>query len=766
MGIRNNWQSLGGRGVVRAIGNIAAIGCMTPFASGIAHAQAAAPVQNEASHEASSGQIEEIIVSARRRREAIQDTPVAMTAISTAQLEAKGSVSIADLQGAAPNVQITPQGTGAAAANISIRGLAFADIEKSFDPTVAVVSDGIFVGTSTGQLLDFFDVASIEILRGPQGTLFGRNTIGGVINVRRTRPTGEFGGKFELGYGRFDALTGRAVLNAPIIKDVLAAKFFYFHSESEGYYRKFLDGKRSGASNNENFGLSLLFTPSSNFSAQLTLEKQVQRYDAPNSEISQSGELFCLFLPAAACNRNPRGKDLYTSFEGLASLSDGKPFHGNYSSPAATLEMNLNVGSVDLVSITGYRDSDEYQTQDFATLGLYDAQRVQTYYQFSQELRASGKLSDAFDYVAGVYFFKSRYTLAQNTWVFGTNTGAPSFVTGRSQSYAGFADFNWNFAPRLRLSFGGRYTHDKKQLRSIVGTADFGPQSASWNKFTPKVSIDYRPNDDLMVYATWSRGYRAGGFNGRGLTPLTATTPFDPETVDSFELGLKSSWFDRRLTFNLAGFYTRYKNMQQSTTIPGGPTGNQTLVTNVGQATVKGIELDFTGKPARELTIRGGVGLLDANFKGFLVQDVVPGGFATFDYSSNDLIYAPKFNASISLEYATETSLGGFRVNGSYRYLDDFDQQISKAPTVTGAPGSVVMVPGNDPRVRSDKANLVDASISFLPALADGRMRITAYGRNLLDDRGPIGAFTVAGLWTFAAAREPRTYGIQVGYEF
>ena len=143
----------------------------------------------------------EIIVSARRRNESVQDAPLAITALSPAQMESTGSRSISDLQGAAPNVLITKQVSGASAANISIRGIAFADIEKSFDPSVGVLIDGVYIGTSTGQLLDFFDLESIEILRGPQGTLFGRNTIGGVINLQRSRPTGKFGGKFELGYG-------------------------------------------------------------------------------------------------------------------------------------------------------------------------------------------------------------------------------------------------------------------------------------------------------------------------------------------------------------------------------------------------------------------------------------------------------------------------------------------------------------------------------------------------------------------------------------
>src|SRR5580704_10927405 len=170
-----------------------------------------------------SGQIEEIVVSARRRTETVQDTPISITTISTSQMESVANVKVSDIQGAVPNLIMTQQATGGAALNMSLRGLSFADVEKSFDPTVAVVVDGAFVGTSTGQLLDFFDISSIEVLRGPQGTLFGRNTIGGVINVQRTRPADEYTGKFELEGGSYNTITGRGVFNAPLIKGLLDA---------------------------------------------------------------------------------------------------------------------------------------------------------------------------------------------------------------------------------------------------------------------------------------------------------------------------------------------------------------------------------------------------------------------------------------------------------------------------------------------------------------------------------------------------------------
>ena len=746
-------------------GVLAILAGLTP-----AYAQeAAAPADAELSSE----QVQDIVVSARRRDETLQQTPIAITAISPAQLEAKAAINIGDLQGAAPNVLITNQNSGAAAANVSIRGLTFADVEKSFEPTVGVVVDGVFIGTSTGQFFDFFDISQIEVLRGPQGTLFGRNTIGGVINIRRTKPTGEWGGKFELSYGNYQTWAGRAVVNAPIIDGVLAAKAFYFHNQSDGYYRNGVTGKRVGASNNENFGASFLFTPSSNFDALLTLEKQVQDFDPVNSNITNSSEAFCNqtildavigvpglvpAAPASQCNRNTTS-DLYTVFN--------SPAHSNYKAPAATLEMNLDLDGIKLTSITGYRESKEAQTQDFdaSSSDLYYVDRTQKFRQFSQELRAAGKFSDSFDYVVGGYFYDSRYHLVQLTRFAGFPAPTQD-ITGTSQSYAFFGDFNLQLLDKVRLSFGGRWTHDKKTSENFVAPNQFPKANYSGSKFTPKVGLDYRPTDDLMLYTSWSRGYRSGGLSGRGQTLISSTTPYGPETVDSYEVGVKSAFFDKRVLFNIAGFYSDYKSLQQNTTIPiSGGVGNETVVTNVGSATIKGLEAELTAKPVRGLTITAALGLLRSKFKGFITQAPVGGVLTNFDYSANNLIYNPRETFSMTADYAVPVSFGEARFNVSYRNIAPYDQQISLGPTTVNASG-VVVVNGNDPRVRSDRQGLLDASASLIFDLNGNKARITAYGRNLADDRGPTAAFTVAGLFSFASAREPRTYGLQFGYEF
>ena len=533
----------------------------------------------------------EIIVTARRRNETLQTTPVAITAINAAMLANKATVNIGDLQGAAPNLLITQQNSGGQAANLSIRGLTYADIEKSQEPTVGVVVDGVFIGTNTGQLLDFFDIEQIEVLRGPQGTLFGRNTIGGVISIRRTKPTMHSGIKAEGTYSSYNSWATRGVVNVGD-GESFGVKGFYFHNQSDGYYRNAITGKRAGGSNNENFGASVILKPAgSGFEALLTLEKQDQTFDVTNSNLANSSELFCLFEPARECNRN-NTSDLYTVFT--------SPAKSTYSAPSATLELNYQAGGVKLTSITGYRKSKEFQTQDFdsSSTDLYYTLRQQNYHQFSQELRAAG---------------------------------------------------------------------------------------------------------------------------------------------------------------------------------------NQTITSNVGSANIKGLEIDASLRPTQGLRLTATMGLLRSKFKNFIAGNTltvfdplaptvpIP-VIRPFDYSRNNPIYSPKFSASAGAEYKVPTAFGSVVGSVGYRYIGAYDQQISLGP-LTGNTGFVsnngnVIVNGNDARVRSDKQGLLDASLTANFKLSNANAYLTVFGRNLANDRGTSAAFTVAGLWSFASAREPRTVGVTLGIKY
>ncbi len=742
-------------------------------------ANAASPVRaadEGAAAPEEGGALQEIVVSARRREESIQSTPVSVSALGVEGLEAKAAVNLGDLQGSVPNLLITNQNSGAAAANLSMRGLTFADIEKSFDPTVAVVVDGVFLGTSTGQFLDFFDIGKIEVLRGPQGTLFGRNTIGGVINITRSEPTGELGGKFEVSYGRFNTFTARALFNTPIT-DSLAAKFFYFDDHSNGWYHDGITGRPRGENHNQNFGAALKFAPqNTDFTALLTLEEQVQTYDPVISNLVATGEVFAAVEQPQLVNRNT-SNDLYTVYS--------SPAEGTYHAPAATLQMNMSAGGVKLTSVTGYRKSTEDQTQDFdgaseallvpALAPLYYVHRIQTFHQFSQELRAAGKIIEPLDYVVGAYYYDSAYQLTQYTNLFGGGYGLPQVVSGTARSVAGFADFDWQFASQWRLNFGGRYTQDKKSLLNY-DPGFLGAPHATFSKFTPKVGVDWRPTSDLMLYTSYSVGYRSGGYSNRAATVDSTNRAFQPETVDSVEVGVKSEWFEHRLSANLAWFHAKYKDMQQNTTIPGGPTGNQTIVSNVGSAIIRGIELEMSLRPIDPLTLSATLGTLSSHFNGFITEAPLPGStdptqLAEFNYSNNDLIYNPSYTLTLGADYKVPVSYGTVIAHLGYRHIAAYDQQISSAGVVaTGTVGPAGLplydVLGNDPRVRADAQNLVDAALTNEFNLGKGKAKITLYGRNLTNDLGPTHGFTVAGLWAFGTAREPRTYGVTLGYQF
>jgi len=757
---------------------------------------ASASASTDTSQASASNDPEDIIVTARRRDETLLTTPVAITAVSAATLENKAAVNIGDLQGAAPGLLITQQNSGAQAANVSIRGLTYADIEKSQTPTVGVVVDGVTIGTNTGQLQDAFDIGQIEVLRGPQGTLFGANTIGGVILINRTKPTMEPGLKAEVSLSKWNTWSAKAIMNTGNGSS-FGVKAWYFHNQSDGFYYNATRKTRDGGSKGDSYGISALWTPlGSGFDAQLTVENVVQSFEPVVSNLANSSEVFCAFEPANECNRNTT-TDLYTTF-GQSAIS-------YYHAPDATLTMNYDAGSVKLTSITGWRHSREEQTQDFdgSSTDLYYVDRRQHYTQWSQELRASGNLFPGFDYVVGGYFFNSKYDLTQWSRVFGFDPTTPptlfdtnsQHVEGKTTSYAGFADFNWAFADKFRLSFGGRWSHDKKKLfngfaggklidPTNVTASEFvpvGTGDAGFSKFTPKIGIDYRPNQNMMFYASWSRGYRSGGFSPRAATAATASTPFQPETVTAYEIGAKLQTADHKADLNLAGYISDYKNMQQNLTVPGGPTGNQTITGNVpGGAIIKGIEADATIRYIPNLTITASLAYMKSHFRNFVTCGAYAGGpvatnscgtgLVPFDYSANNLIYAPKFTASINADYTIPTSFGSVVATAGWRHISPYDEQISAAsltPVVDGSGDATkIIVNGNDPRVRTTMQDLVDASLTFNFEMGDKDVYFRVFGRNLANEKTTTHAFTVAGLWSFGMALEPRTYGASLGVKF
>jgi iron complex outermembrane receptor protein len=761
------------------------------------------------------GAIRDIIVTAERREDSIQDVPVAITALDEQALSAPIVEDLRDFAGRVPSLVVDSVAAGPSAAAISIRGISFEDIEKSFDPAVGVVVDGVFVGTNTGQLLDSFDLERLEVLRGPQGTLFGRNTIAGVISVTRTKPTEDFGAKGSLGYSRFDTKRGRLVVNSGTLGGIVALKGFAFYDDTDGFYRNVTKGRREGQYEVFTYGATALITPVEGISAEITYEHMRERGETVVASLSETGkDLICLvpgapgFAPPAQCNRRQTQPNwgLYTTFQEVDS-------EVRNDTDAVTANVNIELGeNFLLTSVTGYRTNDESVRQDFdgTSAAFFDTLRMQDYEQFSQELRVVGDVTPWLNLLVGAYYFDSNYQLDQSTTLGAVLAGgAPAilrqYVDHKSESYAGFADARFKLGERVTLGLGGRYTRDKKEIFNNYGrigalvritqpsftgvecvgvTGTFSPApgvvlpvyapasncsgSKSFGKFTWRANLNYEIADNRLVYASYSRGFRSGGFNGRASGP-TSLGPYFPETVDAYEVGLKADWLDRKLRTNIALYHTKYSDKQEEVVQPAPPGSSspqETVVRNASAARINGIELEVIAQPHPRFSVTATASFTDAKFKRFF-NDVVgltpgspPDGIPD-DVSTLDLRRAPEFQFAVGGDYNVPIGSGRLDVNALLRFQDEYQTCI--APNPPRVPGAI----RNDDRCLTEARERLDAQISYtLPMGGDSEVRFSIFGRNLTDNRGLAATLPVAGLFTFGTAVPPRTYGAEFSFRF
>jgi iron complex outermembrane recepter protein len=647
---------------------------------------APAYAQNESAAEAEAeqaGGLQEIIVIARKRTENLQDVPLAVTAISTQQLEESSANTIDDLDRLAPNVELSSTSFAGKSLTATIRGIGFADIEKSFEPAVGVSVDGVFLASSGGGSFDAFDIESVEILRGPQGTLYGRNTVGGVINVKRSAPTDSPGLKTKLrigNHGRAEALfvgnTGRY--------SGLALKGYYFETHSKTFAVNTVTNRKEDLSDNKSYGFALNYDNDGPFSGTVSVDifddnsgqspvynlsqpTQLARPGEPAGPTNplQAGALFCNFTAAggpppvfrpeslnAGCSAQSLDLAVASGFRTyiapfpVKNSTDGYSITGNF---------DLDLGeNLTLTSVSGYRQSDEFLATDnlgsrqvrlIAPVGplvpLFYSSRNITADQFSQELRLSGKIGDRFDFVSGLFYMNTNYELTPGVGPNGI-TPATVFVFGGpsasqeigqdTDAYALFADGTLRITDALSLSAGIRFNKEKKTLRynyllrggaSVAGLpGERGSSTAKFDDITGRAILQYELSDDAMVFAGWSRGFRSGGFNGRA-NSASAIGPYDPERVDNFEGGIRLELLDRRIRFNPTAFYTKYSDKQEEILRASGPGGtvSETIVENAASAKIWGIELETQAQLTDGLSLRGNVGYLNTKYGRFVIRD-------------------------------------------------------------------------------------------------------------------------------------------------
>ncbi|MDB5470078.1 MAG: hypothetical protein JWR84_1638 [Caulobacter sp.] len=721
---------------------IAAFG-VTMAAPALAQTDPAAPAANE---------VEEVVVTAQKREQNLQDVPAAVSAFGEQQLQAQATQNLTDLSSKIPNVVLAPVGAYPYASAFYIRGLGFADVESTFEPSVGVEMNGIYLARNSGALQDFFDIASVEILRGPQGTLYGRNTIGGVVSVRTktAQPGDAFGGAVQGTVGDHGRLEGRAALNIPM-GDSFALRVSGLYKSYDGYNHNVTTGKDEGDNEVYSGRASLVFKPNEVFDATLVADFDQERgTGASFRNAALPGNVYYNFSPDT-------GSPVFSA-AARAKAKDVRNVYGNTPTFAKidtwglALTLNLDVGFGTLTSITGYREFDDKVQSDYdaSPVNFFYAFRDQTHHQFSQELRLGGEAGPV-TYVVGAYFMDQGYdiTNTQGGLIYG-GAQVPQIASQDNTAWALFGQLDWEVTDKLTLTAGGRYSYEEKEF---TNQPLFFPVSMTykndWDNFSPKLGANYAFTDDLMAYATWSKGFRSGGYNGRAAS-FTSAGPYDAEIVESYEAGLKAELFERRLRLNGAVFSSTYSDMQVGS--QGLTSGGiyESIVTNAGKARIDGAELEGLWIVGGGLRINGNIAWLDARFEENLTDFTSDGIDNPTDNSDLPLAYAPEWSGSFGVTYERNVGIGDVTFNANAVYMDD----IYTSGGLLNRTSDVQVRPAN---------TLYDATLSFE---ADAGWRVALWGKNLTDEEVINNTFGLGALGNLRVYQAPRTFGFEVGYKF
>jgi iron complex outermembrane receptor protein len=693
-----------------------------------AHAADAAEAADQAGTSADASSKDLIIVTATRQAADKQKVGVALTALTVEDLALLAPRSLLDLQGSAPNVFI---GSGTAAPGqsaIYIRGQGYADVEKTQSPPVGVIQDGVFFGNNTGQLLDMFNICSVEVDRGPQGIFYGKNTTAGLINLTRCAPTRELGASLEVGYGSFNEFYGRGVLNAPL-GDRGGIAFSGQYRTIDGILNNVFTGRRAGNSDYRAFNLKLDYDVTDWLKADLSLD---HIHQTGGGTPVQFGNVLTANILSGG---NPSA--IWPNYNPETGSPDGlKPRQIGNNLGADRDRLNTNIGSLtlkaktpigDLVSQTSYMSSGDTVDQDFdgtcvgaagctsvgnPLLAAAGSQlltfRDQTYKQFTQEVRLQGKAANGLvDYIVGAFYYDHKITLHQNT-----NKAIDQFSAEKAHSWSFFGNIDLNPTDTIKISGGLRNIFEAKRFDTryiLLGSIPLvGPinDRRSWQKLITRFNIQWQATPDVLLYANRSEGFRSGGFSIRGTLseqqasqnncgvaggcPDNNFLSFLPETNTSYEAGIKTRFFNRAITFNAAGFINDLTTFQQAQVVvtPNYGPGTNTYVVSLPEVQIKGLEfeLDFDfGKMTdsmKGLSLSGTLGIQDAEVKngkvngqtssiGPAAQAGAPG--STADFTGVLLQRVPSNNFTVRGSYVRDLSDDTkISLTAGYSWIDSF----------------------------------------------------------------------------------------------
>ncbi|MDO9487473.1 MAG: TonB-dependent receptor [Sphingomonadaceae bacterium] len=744
-----NWN-VGRPSTPRFGGGIALALVLASLATSPASSQEASATQGPEEQEA--GGFEEIVVTAQKREENLQSVPISITAVTQDMLSNRDIDTMDAIDRIAPNLLIVPARTSTAVAGITLRGQVQDDPSSiTLDQSVGLYVDGVYVARGNGAFQRLYDVERVEVLKGPQGTLYGRNTTGGAINVLPNHPTDNFSVDTKFTVGNYSRREAAAAVNVPLSEGI-AARGVFVSAKRDGYAKNVLATGPLNPGNNdtddENSFYGRLIVDA-DLSDNLTLSLAYDNFSDKNNG-----------APVVPIYFNPAN-----SFFGVLSPlrpSDIRVVRQNDRNgidvkvQGATAIATLDLDTIAIKNIFAYRETDELTFNDFdgTAVNLISTYLSLNQHQYSNELNISGDAGESVEWILGGYWFKEK---GRNFTRLGLGL-LPGFGElsqiddglGRNKSTAVFAQGTFHFSDAFSLTAGARHTWETKKITSFnIGTNGrplFPGGSASFSKdftgLTGSISLNYQANEDLFLYAKYGRGFRSGGFNIRGIGP--STPPFDKETVDEFEIGAKSDLAGGRVRANIALFYDFYNDIQRVIQgVFGDPPSPTTTTRNAAKAKIYGGELELSALPTDDLELSVNVGAAIARYDEFMDGPV--------DRSNNRFPLVPEWTANGMIRYSLpETGLFKPVLQVDASWKDSYDLLVF-----------------NTPDLFQPSYTLVNAKIAF-EKVAGEDLRVSLFARNIFDKEYILNGRDFGAPFGLNVARygPPATYGVELEVSF
>lgn len=675
-------------------------GLLPVLATGVLGVPSLAAAQSLSGEAEARTGLEEIVVTARKREENLQTTPVSVTAFSEAALQARQIETVTDVGRFTPNVDFERGASLAGSSNavtIFIRGVGQSDFNLTIDPGVAVYLDGVYISRSLGALFDTANVEQIQVLRGPQGTLFGKNTIGGAILVTSKGPSDHFEADIAATTGSFNRADIKGSINIPV-SDSLSVRASGALLTRDGHMRRLIDGGRSGNQNTLSGRVVASWEAADNLTFTMSADGTRSNEEGPPIKLLQINE--AAFFPTvhnqllfgATCARGVAGRETNPNCYTSQWLTDS--FYTNNNSErnrstsrvwGTSLTVDWKTDFANIRTITAYRrlKNNGFVEGDGAPLKISGTANDYRQRQFSQEIQLSNSaFDDRLDWLFGIYYLKEKgEDINTLTWSIGSLHSGGKVD---NDSYAAFTQNSFKITPRMSLTLGLRYTHEVKRflpdqfISALVPAAESilaarGSRdieggrltagdillpnvevSTSVDRVNPQVTLDYKFSPYVFGYLTYSQGFKSGGFTQRVFPPLPVTPSFEPEKVDNYEAGVKLELFDRKLRLNLAAFLLDYRNLQVVVTNFVAP-----IITNAGKVRSQGFEGEVEAALTPGWRINGSFGYTDAYYKERPVNARV----------GDHLAFTPKWTASAGTSLTLfETGQTSLALRGDWSY--------------------------------------------------------------------------------------------------